>query len=103
MTGRGGSVPLAAEGAGVSVAAALPTSVAVTTEGGGVGVIVPPPNTAVGKTVPCASAVKLGEGVAVGKSVGIGLRRTNVAAIQPSRPSSIRMLNHLVSGLVAST
>lgn len=103
ITGSGGSVA-SPDAADVFVAAlALPTSVGVTIERGGVGVTVPPPNTAVGSSVPCASAVRSGGGVAVGKPVGMGFKRTNSAAIQPSRPSSIRMLNHLPSGLVAST
>lgn len=103
ITGSGGRVA-SPDAADVLVAAlALPTSVGVTIERGGVGVTVPPPKTAVGSSVPCASAVKSGEGVDVGKFVGMGFRRTNAAAIQPSRPSSIRMLNHLPSGLVART
>lgn len=101
MTGSGGKV--ASPDRVLVASLALPTTVGVTIERGGVGVTVPPPKTAVGNRVPCASAVKSGEGVAVGKSVGIGFKRTKVAAIQPSRPSSMRMLNHLPSGLVAST
>lgn len=106
ITGSGGRVPFAAsavDDAGVSVAAAAPTSVGVITERGGVGVTVPPPSTAVGNCVPSANAVKFGDGVAVGKDVGTGLTRTKAAAIQPSRPSSMRILNHFPSGLVAKT
>ena len=66
-------------------------------ERGGVGVIVPPPNSAVGRTVPSAISVRLGEGVSVGKSVGVGCKRIRLASTQPSLPSSMRMLSHVPS------
>jgi len=54
-----------------SPAVVVPGRVAVTTDRGGVGVIVPPPNNAVGSGVPKKSDVRFGEGVSEGKGVGV--------------------------------
>src|SRR5688572_26674667 len=79
---------------GAVVGDAAPIRVAVEIEAGGVGVNVPPPIIAVGSMVPSDMAVRSGDGVMEGISVGAGGMNMSLVETQPSRPSSRRIFNH---------